>query len=177
MIVEPEFERALARASIRAITKAEREDPLRGGDQTAVMYGPLIGEIADEADLSVPQTRRRLIAMHAEGKVIRDDRRGGSTAWWPVGLADTQRQPVTPPPAAPVSAPALPPRQTLTPRRQHWADVLGVPRDCSTSEALPAIAAARAGLDPTHPDYPAQRQLVHDAVDACCREHDIQITE
>lgn len=177
MIVEPEFERALARASIRAIDKAQRHDPLRAGDTSAVMYGPLIGEIADEADLSVPQTRRRLIAMHADGKVIRDDRRGGSTAWWPVGLADTQRQPVAAPVATPVSPVAVPPRQTLTPRRQHWADVLGVPRDCSTSEARPAIRAALDGLDPTHPDYPAQRQLVHDAVDACCREHEIQITE
>ncbi|KAF1005433.1 MAG: hypothetical protein GAK28_03185 [Luteibacter sp.] len=177
MIVEPEFERALARASIRAIDKAQRHDPLRAGDTSAVMYGPLIDEIADEADMSVPQTRRRLQALQQAGKVIRDDRRGGSTAWWPVGLAETQRQPVTPPPAASVSAPALTPRQTLTPRRQHWSDVLGVPRNCSTSEARPAIRAALEGLDPTHPDYPAQRQLVHDAVDACCLEHHIQITE
>lgn len=177
MIVEPEFERALARASIRAIDKAQRYDPLRGGDQTAVQYGAMIGEIADEADLSVPQTRRRLQALQAAGKVIRDDTRGGSTAWWPVGLAEAQRQPVAAAAAPPVSSVPVPPRQTLTPRRQHWADVLGVPRDCSTSEARPAIAKALADLDPAHPDYPAQRQLVHDAVDACCREHDIQIEE
>ncbi|WP_036114546.1 MULTISPECIES: FaeA/PapI family transcriptional regulator [Luteibacter] len=171
-----EFEKAMARACVRAITKAERYEPLRGGDQTAVQYGPLIREIADEADLSVPQTRRRLQALQLAGKVIRDDRRGGTTAWWLVGLADAQR-PVAP---AAVAAVAPPVRQALTApvaARQHWSDVLGVPFDCSTSEARAAFRSAVAALDQADPDYPNQSRRVRDAIDACCRDHEIQIEE
>lgn len=179
-----QFEKALARACLRAVSRWTREDPLRGGDQTAVRYGALIGEIADEADLSVPQTRRRLMAMQREGKVLRDDRRGGSTAWWPVGLAEKQAALPAPAPSPAQQlvagiASLVASRQTLTqptvvPTRQHWSDVLGVARDCSTSEARAAFRAAVAALDPADPEYPNQRQRVHAAIDACCREHEIQ---
>jgi hypothetical protein len=181
-ITQEQFEKALARACLREIAKWSREDPLRGGDQTAVRYGALIGQIADEADLTVSQTRRRLLAMYREGKVLRDDRRGGSTAWWPVGLAGQQMTGPAPalygvPPVA--ARPAQ--RQAVTPaapaKRQHWSDVLGVPRDCSTSEARAAFRAAVAALDEADPDYPNQSRRVRDAIDACCCEHEIQIEE
>lgn len=186
-ITPAEFEKAVARACLRAAAKRTREEPFRGGDMTAVVYGPVISEIADEADLSIPQTRRRLQALQRDGRLLRDDRRGGSTAWWLVGLAaehapkpvvnimvsgvTTQQQ------AARVADHAL--RQTMTAptARQHWSDVLGVPRDCSTSEARAAFQSAIAALDQADPDYPNQKRRVHDAINACCRDHEIQIEE
>jgi hypothetical protein len=81
-ITPEQFEKAVTRACLRAAARRTREEPFRGGDITAVVYSPVISEIADEADLSIPQTRRRLQALQLEGKVLRDDRRGGSTAWW-----------------------------------------------------------------------------------------------
>lgn len=185
-----EFEKAVTRACLRAIARRAAEEPLRGGDRTAVIYGPLIGEIADEADLSIPQTRRRLQALQRDGRLLRDDRRGGSTAWWLVGLAAEQ----SPKPAVKQAVPMTITlaattqqqraaitglRQTFTgsAARQHWSDVLGVPRDCSTSEARAAFQSAFAALDQADPDYPNQSRRVRDAIDACCRDHEIQIEE
>lgn len=185
-----EFEKALTRACLRAIAKNAREEPLRVGDLTAVRYGPLIDEIADEADLSIPQTRRRLQALQRDGRLMRDDRRGGSTAWWLVGLAAEQAPKSSVKQAVPMtitlsgatakdqaSLTAL--RQTFTApnARQHWSDVLGVPRDCATSEARAAFQSAIAALDQADPDYPNQSRRVRDAIDACCRDHEIQIEE
>lgn len=182
-----EFEKALTRACLRAVARNAREEPLRVGDLTAVRYGPLIDEIADEADLSIPQTRRRLQALQRDGRLMRDDRRGGSTAWWLVGLAAehapktvvniTVSGVTTPEQAARVAAHVE--RQTLTATagRQHWSDVLGVPRDCSTSEARAAFQSAFAALDQADPDYPNHSRRVRDAIDACCRDHEIQLEE
>lgn len=189
-ISSDEFEKALTRACLRAIAKNAREEPLRVGDLTAVRYGPLIDEIADEADLSIPQTRRRLQALQRNGRLMRDDRRGGSTAWWLVGLAAEQ----SPKPAVKQAVPMTITlaattqqqraaitglRQTFTAptARQHWSDVLGVPRDCSTSEARQAFTDAVAALNQADPDYPNQNRRVRDAIDACCRDHEIQIEE
>ncbi len=173
-LVTPEFEQALKRACLRAVARAARHDPLRGGDATAVLHGPLISEIADEADLSLPQARRRLQALQRDGKVIRDDRRGGSTAWWLVGLAGDQAPSATVKQAAPVTmtlSAATPAqkasidglRQALTPARQHWSDVLGVPRDCSTSEMREAWAQALAAVNENDLDAEQQRRRINEA--------------
>ncbi|SEO64168.1 FaeA-like protein [Luteibacter sp. UNC138MFCol5.1] len=171
-----DFEHALKRACLRAVARASRYEPLRGGDITAVVYGPLIGEIADEADLSVPQTRRRLQALQREGKVIRDDRRGGSTAWWLVGLAEAPRAAA----GTPAPAPAAP-HQTVTatvPARQHWSDVLGVARDCSTRDATRAYRLELARLlESDDLEAPNDLMRLKEAYSACCREHEIQIEE
>lgn len=177
-ITQEQFEKALARACLREIAKWSREDPLRGGDQTAVRYGALIGQIADEADLTVSQTRRRLLAMYREGKVLRDDRRGGSTAWWPVGLAGQQM--TGPAPALygvpPVAAQPVQ-RQALTPsapaQRQHWSEVLGVARDCSTSEARDAFRERLAAVPEHDLDAEQQRQRIRDAYNARLTEDGI----
>ncbi len=179
-ISSAEFEKAVARACMRAVARNAREEPLRAGDLTAVRYGPVISEIADEADLSIPQTRRRLQALQRDGRLLRDDRRGGSTAWWLVGLAAEHRAPAAAAPVVAASpAPVAAARQTFTTSsaRQHWSDVLGVPRDCSTSEARAAFQSAFAALDQADPDYPNQSRRVRDAIDACCRDHEIQIEE
>jgi hypothetical protein len=176
-LVTPEFEQALKRACLRAVARAARHDPLRSGDVTAVLHGPLISEIADEADLSLPQARRRLQALQRDGKVIRDDRRGGSTAWWLVGLACDQAPSAPVKQAAPMAitlSAATPAqkasidglRQALTPARQHWSDVLGVARDCSTSEARDAFRERLAAVPEHDLDADQQRQRIRDAFDA-----------
>lgn len=178
-ITQEQFEKAIARACLREIAKWSREDPLRGGDQTAVRYGALIGQIADEADLTVSQTRRRLLAMYREGKVLRDDRRGGSTAWWPVGLAEKQAPAPSPAPspAQQLVAYLTHARQGLTPglpaQRQHWSDVLGVARDCSTSEARDAFRARLAAVPEHDLDAEQQRQRIRDAYNARLTEDGI----
>jgi len=158
-----EFEQALKRACVRSIAKHVGSDPLRAGDRTAVEYGALLRDVADEADLSESQSRRQLKKLQEAGKVIRDDRRGGSTAWWLVGLADELR-----PAAAAATAPPTPtPRQTVTPAavpaRQHWSDVLGVARDCSTSEARDAFRAALDSVDDLDLDAEQQRGRIRAA--------------
>lgn len=180
-----DFEKAVARACLRAVAKWAREEPLRGGDLTAVRYGPLIGEIADEADLSIPQTRRRLQALQRDGRMLRDDRRGGSTAWWLVGLAAEQRTTpavtvemngcTTQAQATRIAAHAI--RQAVTPvaipARQHWSDVLGVPRDCSTSDARQAFTAALGAVPEHDLDAEQQRQRIRDAYNARLTEDGI----
>jgi hypothetical protein len=174
-ITPAEFEKAVARACLREANRWLSLNPFVKGDESAVRYGAHLRWIADEAGLSVPQARRRMKVLQDEGRAMRSDTDGGSTRWWLAGLAETQQ------PAA-MATPAAPVRQTLTTpaapaARQHWSDVLGVPRDCSTSEARTAFSAAIAGLDETDTDYPNHRRRVHDAIDACCREHEIQIQE
>jgi hypothetical protein len=128
--------------------------------------------------------------MHLAGTLLRYDREGGSTTWWPVGLAALHKPAALEPPARmdlPTYArhmsgtPEQPARQAFTPsapsQRQHWSEVLGVPRDCSTSEARQAFTTAVAALDQADPEYPNQNRRVRDAIDACCREHEIQVTE
>jgi hypothetical protein len=189
-ITPEQFEKAVARACLRAAARRTRDEPFRGGDRTAVVYGPVISEIADEADLSIPQTRRRLQALQRDGRLMRDDRRGGSTAWWLVGLAAEHAPKPAVKQAVPMTitlsgsaakdqAPMTALRQTFTgpTARQHWSDVLGVPRDCATSEARAAFQSAVAALDQADPDYPNQSRRVRDAIDACCRDHEIQIEE
>lgn len=173
-----EFEQALRRACVRSVTHYMHADPLRGGDRVAVQYGALIREVADEADLSVHQARRQLRALHEAGKVIRDDRRGGSTAWWLVGLADELR----PAAAAATAPPPSTPRQTVTPAtvpgRQHWSDVLGVARDCSTRDATRAYRLELARLlESDDLEAPNDLKRLKEAYSACCREHDIQIED
>lgn len=179
-----DFEKAVARACLRAVAKWAREEPLRGGDLTAVRYGPLIGEIADEADLSIPQTRRRLQALQRDGRMLRDDRRGGSTAWWLVGLAAEQRAMPPVKQAVPMTitlATATPSmdafRQSVA-ARQHWSDVLGVPRDCSTREATQAYQLELARLLASD-DLEAPNDLLRlkEAYSALCRDHEIQIED
>lgn len=171
--ISPEnFEKALKVACLRAASQWAREEPYRGGDQTAVRYGPLISDIADEADLSIPQTRRRLQAVQLSGKVIRDDHRGGSTAWWLVGLADAQRV-LAPAVAAPAPAPA---RQAFTApvlTRQHWSDVLGVARDASTSEVREARERALAAVNEFDLDAAQQRERIQSAYTARLTEDGI----
>lgn len=169
-----DFEKALKLACLRALARVKYHDPFTHGDRSAVRDGALIGDIADEAGISIPMARRRLQALQAEGKVIRDDRRGGSTAWWLVGLADTQRIAV-PAAVAPVAAPA---RQAFTapiPARQHWSDTLGVPRDASTSEVREGLQIALAAVSDTDLDAPRQRQRIEDAFSNYCAEYGIEI--
>ena len=169
------FEKAVARACMREAGRYTALDPFRAGDESAVLHGAMLSQIAAEAGLSVPQARRRLKRLHDAGKTMRTDTTGGCTRWWLRGLAPA------PAAAAPAQAKAEPsaPRQTLTAppatHRGHWSDVLGVARDCSTSEARAAFKAATAALDADDPDYSHQLQRVREAIDACCREHEIQI--
>jgi hypothetical protein len=108
------------------------------------------------------------------GRAMRNDTAGGSTRWWLAGLASTHKSdmPVQARPGAEVRQAVM-----AQPARVHWSEVLGVERDCSTREARAAFASAMAALNEADPDYPNQRKRVHEAIDACCREHEIQIQE
>jgi len=179
-LITPEFEKALALACVQRATRYTTMWPgqsiIANGDAYAVRYGPFLREIAEAAGMSVPMTRRRLHALHALGRVLRDDRAGGCTSWWLVGLAAN----LTPLPPEPPTAPAqaIAARQTLTqpvaiPARQHWSDVLGVARDCSTSEARDAYRDALARVDDLDLDAEQQRQRIRDAYNARLTEDGI----
>ncbi|MGF6492804.1 hypothetical protein ABIE56_000961 [Luteibacter sp. 621] len=190
--VSPEdFEKALKRACLRSIALHVGSDPLRAGDRTAVQYGALLKDIADEADLSGSQTRRQLRKMAEAGKVIRDDRRGGSTAWWLVGLAAelkgsdpvcAPRQGVT---AVSTSAPAvhatpLPAttRQAQTPQRDNWWEVLGVNKDDSFRECTAAYEEIHARLlGDEGPEAPALIARLKVAYDGAAKAHEVQVSE
>lgn len=183
------FDKALTIACMRAIGHAPVA--IRDCyDALAVAFGATVKAIAKQSKLSVPQTRLRLQAMHLAGTLLRYDREGGSTTWWPVGLAALHKPAIVVPANVAAAAvrlqhaeqrPTAPGRQAFTPAppaaRQHWSDVLGVPYDCSTSEARAAFQSAIAALDQADPDYPNQSRRVRDAIDACCRDHEIQIEE
>jgi hypothetical protein len=176
-----EFEKAFRLECVqRAATRGQVHptiNPFTHGDEFAVRYGPFLVNIAKRAGCSIPMARRRMKVLQDDGRVLRDDAAGGRTRWWLAGLSAELRPSE---PAAPVSV-VTPSRQTVTsvavPARQHWSDVLGVPRDCSTSEARAAFQSAVAALDQADPDYPNQSRRVRDAIDACCRDHEIQIEE
>ena len=188
--VSPEdFEKALKRACLRSIALHVGSDPLRAGDRTAVQYGALLKDIADEADLSESQTRRQLRKLQDAGKVIRDDRRGGSTAWWLVGLAADLKGPGEPaaPPAAPMVHTA-PSRQTLTGggqasgQRDAWWEVLGVDRDDSFRECTRSYRSQLGRLtdrlvDHGDPEAPALIDRLKAAYDGAAKAHDVQVTE
>jgi hypothetical protein len=186
------FEKALTVACMRAIGHA----PIAVADcndELACAFGATVKAIAKQSKLSVPQTRRRLQAMHLAGTLLRYDREGGSTTWWPVGLADLHK-PVL---VVPVNAAAVrlqhveqrapaPGRQAFTPsapvQRQHWSEVLGVERDCSTGDATRAYRAELSRLNEhlevyADPDVAAAIKTLKDAYSALCREHEIQIEE
>jgi hypothetical protein len=190
--ISPEdFEKAVKRACLRSIAHYVSSDPLRAGDRTAVQFGALLRDIADEADVSIPQARRQMRALQEAGKVIRDDRRGGSTAWWLVGLAAelkgpdpmcAPRQGVT---AAPVNAPAVhatpspaAARQALTPQRDNWWEVLGVNQDDSFRECTAAYSEAHARLlADESPEAPALIERLRTAYDGAAKAHEVQVTE
>ncbi|NID15426.1 winged helix-turn-helix domain-containing protein [Luteibacter yeojuensis] len=177
-ITPEEFEKAVARACMRAINAWAIIDPLRHGDKTAVLIGPHLRDIAREAGISIPQTRRRMQKLMEAGKVLRHDTSGGSTCWWLIGLAEApgntatavkQAAPMTimlsaTTPEQKASIDAL--RQAVTPARQHWSDVLGVARDCSTSEAREAFQSALAAVDDLDLDAEQQRRRIRDAYNA-----------
>ncbi|NID06612.1 hypothetical protein HBF26_17085 [Luteibacter jiangsuensis] len=178
-ITPEEFEKALARACMKAANRWMIVDPFRCGDRTAVLTGPHLDEVAREAGLSVPQARRRMQKLQEAGKVLRHDTRGGSTCWWLVGLAPSPAAappaPISLPPFVPTvhatPSPSTAPRQGVTapapgPARQHWSDVLGVARDCSTSEAREAFQSALAAVDDLDLDAEQQRQRIRDAYNA-----------
>jgi len=187
------FEKALTVACLRAIGHA----PIAiadCNDTLACAFGATVKAIAKQSKLSVPQTRRRLQAMHLAGTLLRYDREGGSTTWWPVGLAALHKSaavPAAPVVASPVSSSqhagaALYARQAFTPQapaqRQHWGEVLGVARDCSTGEATRAYRAELSRLNKhlevyADPDVAAAIKTLKDAYSALCREHEIQIEE
>jgi hypothetical protein len=160
---------------MRAANACLALDPFRAGDVSAVLHGAFLNAIAAEAGISIPQARRRMRQLQVDGRAMRSDTAGGCTRWWLAGLAprSTASLPKTSPTAAREHRALTPAVST----NQHWSSVLGVARDCSTSEARAAFARARAALDDSSPDYPNQRQRIHDAIDACCREHEIQIQE
>ena len=170
-----EFEKALARACMKAANQYLGVDPFRCGDASAVLCGAKLHDIAAEAGLSKPQARRRLRKLRDQGKVITDETSGSWTRWWLVGLAEAALRvtaavkhatPMTitvaaSTPEQKASIDAL--RQAVTPTRQHWSDVLGVARDCSTSEAREAFQSALAAVDDLDLDAEQQRQRINDA--------------
>ncbi|NII53545.1 hypothetical protein [Luteibacter sp. SG786] len=179
-ITPEEFEKALARACMKAANRSMILEPFRCGDRTAVLTGANLREIAGEAGLSVPQARRRIEKLLKDAKVLRHDTTGGCTRWWLVGLAPSPAAapaaPISLPPFVPAvhatPSPATAPRQGVTPptapvpARQHWSDVLGVARDCSTSEAREAFKSALAAVDDLDLDADQQRQRIRDAYNA-----------
>lgn len=170
-----EFEKAVARACIRAAAPHSRLNPFSRGDESAVRYGAFLIDIAAEAKLSITRARRRMNWLESQGRLLRDDSAGGRTRWWLIGLAATQRQPAQAPAA--IATRRAVTRHAATTRPPHWADVLGVPRDCCTSKARAAFRTAIEALDEADPEYPNKSRRVRDAIDACCREHEIQIEE
>lgn len=187
--ISPEdFEKAVKRVCVRSVARYARFSTLLGSDITAVMTcGALLRDIADEADLSVPQARRQMRALQDAGKVIRDDRRGGSTAWWLVGLAAELKGPE--PVRASISLPPLAPavhatpspetaRQPLTPKRDNWWEVLGVNQDDSFRECTAAYREAHARLlTDESPEAPALIDRLKAAYDRAAKAHEVQVTE
>lgn len=190
------FEKALTVACLRAIGHA----PIAiadCNDALASAFGATVKAVAKQSKLSVPQTRRRLQAMHLAGTLLRYDREGGSTTWWPVGLTALHRpvEVVGAAQSAPravlaarhvLPTPTQPIRQAFTPsapaRRQHWSEVLGVERDCSTGEATRAYRAELSRLntrlvDEADPEALEAIKRLKEAYSALCREHEIQIEE
>lgn len=174
-VTPEEFEKAVARACMRKANAWMIVDPFRHGDKTAVLTGPHLRDIAREAGISIPQTRRRMQKLLEAGKALRHDTSGGSTCWWLVGLAP----PPAPAAAAPTLLPPFAPKVHATPSpdtarqgvtkpavplvREPWWKVLGVGRDCSTSEVRQAFKDCMDGVPEYDIDAEQQRQRIRDA--------------
>ncbi|AND69522.1 hypothetical protein ATSB10_20680 [Dyella thiooxydans] len=61
-----------------------------------------------------------------------------------------------------------------TPPDRHWSEILGVPRDCSTTEARAAYRELHAALLADDTTEPEQLTELNRAYDLCCREHEMQ---
>lgn len=159
-------ERAAARGAVHPTI-----NPFTHGDDFAVRYGPFLVDIAKRAGLSIPMARRRMRILQNEGRVLRDDVDGGRTRWWLAGMSAELR------PAAPPAPAAAPARQAVThvavPARQHWSDVLGVPRDASTSEVREARDQALDAVNDLDLDAHAQRERIRSAYNARLTEDGI----
>lgn len=166
-IIPAEFEKALTVACVQRATRYTTMYPgisiIAHGDEHAVRYGPFLREIATAAGISVSMAKRRMRELYAYGRVLRYDRAGGCTSWWLVGLADA----LTPAPAdlAPPTPQTGAARYGFTPvpGRQHWGDVLGVPRDASTSEVREARDRALSAVNDVDLDAHAQRERIRAA--------------
>lgn len=173
-ITPADFEKAVRLACVHCAasdTVHPTINPFTHGDEFAVRYGPFLVDIAKLANVTIPMARRRMKVLQDDGRVLRDDAAGGRTRWWLAGLSAELR------PVAPVASPPAPVRQTLTtagvPVRQHWSDVLGVARDCSTSDARQAFTAALAAVPEHDLDAEQQRQRIRDAYNARLTEDGI----
>lgn len=64
-------------------------EKIEAGDHTAVTIGPLIGPIADAANLTKAQARRYLVELERLGLAMRQPPhlRGTAHRWWPVGFS------------------------------------------------------------------------------------------
>jgi hypothetical protein len=191
-ITPADFEKAVARACMKAAHRSMILEPFRCGDRTAVLTGAHLRAIASEAAVSVPKARRRMQKLLDAGKALRHDTTGGCTRWWLVGLAPAATPPVLP---ASVGAPlpmyhpecvpkvhATPSlataRQGVTtppsvPVREPWWKVLGVARDCSTSEVRQAFKDCMDGVPEYDLDAERQRQRIRDAYNARLTEDGI----
>lgn len=181
-ITPAEFEKFLRLACVQCAARAALHptiNPFTHGDEFAVRYGPFLVDVAKLAGISIPQARRRMKALQDDGRVLRDDVAGGRTRWWLAGLS-AELRPTPLPVAAPVvhatPSPATA-RQGVTPApvpvRQHWSDVLGVPRDCSTTDVREAFVDRLASVDPLDLDAEQQRQRIRDAYNARLTEDGI----
>lgn len=57
---------------------------------------------------------------------------------------------------------------------RHWSEILGVPRDCSTTAARAAYREQHAALLADETTEPGQITELNRAFDLCCREHEVQ---
>jgi hypothetical protein len=183
-ITPAEFEKAVARACMKAAHRSMILEPFRCGDRTAVLTGAHLRAIAGEAAVSVPQARRRMQKLLDAGKALRHDTTGGCTRWWLVGLAPSPTpttQPISIPPYVPAvhatPSPATA-RQGVTntpavPVREPWWKVLGVARDSSTSEVRQAFKDCMDGVPEYDLDAEQQRQRIRDAYNARLTEDGI----
>lgn len=172
-----EFEKAfrlecVQRAATRGLVHPTI-NPFTHGDEFAVRYGPFLVDIAKRAGCSIPMARRRMKALQDNGRVLRDDTAGGRTCWWLAGLS-AELRPAAPSAPTPVVTPS---RQTVTsaaiPVRQHWSDVLGVPRDASTSEVRKARDRALSVVNAHDLDAPAQRERIRAAYSECLKDDNL----
>ncbi len=181
-ITPAEFEKAVARACMKAANQYLGVEPFRCGDASAVLCGAKLADIAREAGLSIPQTRRRMRVLRDQGKVITDETSGSWTRWWLVGLA-AQVPAISkpckwvPPPAVHATPSPATARQGVTPApvplREPWWKVLGVARDSSTSEVRQAFKDCMDGVPDYDLDAEQQRQRIRDAYNARLTEDGI----
>ncbi len=88
--VSPSADEAETAAERHAQWRAEYDfEKIEAGDQVAVTIGPLIGPIAEAANLNKSQARRYLVELELLGLAMRQqpDLRGTAHRWWPVGFS------------------------------------------------------------------------------------------